>query len=275
MRFPRLMLAASGLATVALLGSSAAANAAATINGPFPNIGEAGYQIQSAVSFNEVRTTVHVPVGSSTSDFIALQQTVNGGKTYAIGLFDDGGNYILAGIEGITVNTATGVPLPVSVVAPHIVPLPTLGAPAGTPLFSNQTGGSYYIELHYSTREHLVQYIAGPTETDAAVLNVSPDLGFVFNEAFNAPAVETLNFGGVNLPVSTPQASFTRTGITEPAGYNAGGIAGTRVTFDYFALDEAEATGNGGPITIGNPATLLPSPALPGVGSAFGVITGA
>jgi hypothetical protein len=276
MRFPRLMLAASGLATVALLGSSAAANAAATINGPFPNIGEAGYQVQSAVQFNEVRATIHVPAGSTTSSFIALQQTVNGGKTYAIGLYADAaGNFILAVVEGITVNTATGVPLPVSVIAPHIIPLPTLGAPAGTPLFSNQTGGSYYVELHYSTKESLVQYIAGPTETDAAVLNVAPDLGFTFNEAFHAPAVETLNFGGINLPISTPQASFTRVGLTEPAGWNTGGIAGTRVTFDYFALDEAEATGNGGGITIGNPATLLPSPALPGVGSAFGVITGA
>jgi len=275
MRFPRLMLAASGLATVALLGSSAAANAAATINGPFYNIGEAGYQVQSAVSFNEVRTTIHIPAGSSTSSFIALQQTVNGGKTYAIGLFNDGGNYILAGIEGIVVNTATGVPLPVAVFAPHIVPLPTLGAPAGTPLFSNQTGGSYYVELHYSTKEHLVQYVAGPTETDAAVLNVAPDLGFVFNESFHAPAVETLNFGGVNLPVSAPQASFTRTGLTESAGSNVGGIAGTRVTFDFFALNEAEATEDGGSPTIGNLVTLLPSPALPGVGSAFGVITGA
>jgi len=275
MRFPRLMLAASGLATVALLGSSAAANAAATVNGPFPNIGEAGYQLQSAVSFNEVRTTVHVPVGSSTSDFIALQQNVNGGRTFAIGLINEGGNYFLAGIEGFSFNVATGVPLPAALVHPHIVLLPTLGAPAGTPLFSNQTGGSYYLELHYSTKEHLVQWVAGPTETDAAVLNVSPDQGFVFNDAFHAPAIETINFGGVNLPISTPQASFTRSGVTEPAGENVGGIAGTRVTFDFFALNEAEATGNGGPVTIGNPATLLPSPALPGVGSAFGVITGA
>src|SRR5580698_7535638 len=82
--------AAAGLLLMA--GSGAAANAAATVNGPFYNSGEAGYQVQSAVSFNEVRTTIHIPVGSSTSSFIALQQTVNGGKTYAIGLFNDGGN---------------------------------------------------------------------------------------------------------------------------------------------------------------------------------------
>lgn len=273
MRFPRLMLAASGLATVALLGSSAAANAAATVNGPFPNIGEAGYQIQSSVPFNEVRTTIHIPAGSSTSSFIALQQTVNGGETFAIGLLNIGGDYFLAGIKGISINTATGVPLPVALIRPRLVELPTLGAPAGTPLFSNQTGGSYYVELHYSTSRHLVQYVAGPTETDAATLNVS-GTSFFFDGIFNAPAIETLNFGGVNLPIATPQASFTRSGITEPAGHNVGGIAGTRITFDFFALDEAEATGNGGPVTIGNPATLKPSPALPGVGSAFGVITG-
>ena len=277
MRFPRLMLAAAGLATVALLGSSAAANAATaagTVNGPFFNIGEAGYQIQSAVPFNEVRTTIHIPAGSTTSSFIALQQSVNGGETFAIGLVNLGGNYFLAGIKGEQLNVATGVPLPVASFATHFVELPTLGAPAGTPLFSNQTGGSYYVELHYSTKEHLVQYVAGPTETDAATLNVS-GTQFHFDGTFNAPAIETLNFGGGTLPVSTPQASFTRSGITEPAGHNVGGIAGTRVTFDFFATNEAEATENGGPASIGNLVTLLPSPALPGVGSAFGIITGA
>ena len=63
--------------------------------------------------------------------------------------------------------------------------------------------------------------------------------------------------------------------MVEPCPERIGGIAGTRVTFDFFALNEAEATGDGGAPTIGNPVTLLPSPALPGVGSAFGVITGA
>jgi len=44
------------------------------------------------------------------------------------------------------------------------------------------------------------------------------------------------------------------------------------VTFDFFSLNEAEATENGGGVTINNHLTLFPSPALPGVGSAFGVI---
>jgi hypothetical protein len=267
------MLAASGLATVALLGSSVAANAAATINGPFYNIGEAGYQVQSQVNFNEVRTTVHIPAGSSTSSFIALQENVNGGATAVIGLENIGGNYYLYGATDLQLNVATGVPLPVAVLALHIQPLSSLGAPAGTPLFNSDTGGSYYLEVHYSTRHNLVQFVAGPTETDAATLSV----GHVFNieKQFHAPAIETLNFGGGLLPISTPQASFTRSGLTEPSGENIQTVGGARITFDAFPLNEAVATTHGGSPTIStNGITLLPSPALPGVGSAFGIVTG-
>ena len=274
MRFSRLMLAASGLATVALLGSTAAANAAATINGPFYNAGEAGYQIQSTVPFNEVRTTIHVPAGSTTSSFIDLQEGVNGGETFALGLIynPSDGNFYLKGLEGIALDGLnTGVPLPQNIIFPHLVPISTLGVPAGHPLFSSITGGSYYVELHYSTKNHVVQYVAGPAETDAATLNER----FSFTGTFNAPAIETLNFGGKFLPISTPEASFTRSGVTEPAGHNVGGIAGTRVTFDFFPLDEAVATITGGAPTIQNNAiTLEPSPALPGVGSAYGIVTG-
>jgi len=148
MRFSRLMLAASGLATVALLGSSVAANAA-TINGPFYNPGEAGYQVQSSVNFNEVRTTVHVDPGSSTSPFIALQSTVNGGATAIIGLENIGGNYFLYGATDVQLNVAAGVPLPAAVIAPQLQPLSSIGAPAGTPLFNSQSGGSFFIEVHY------------------------------------------------------------------------------------------------------------------------------
>jgi hypothetical protein len=275
-----LALAASGTA-----GAAATPNAtpdAGVINGPFYNQEEAGYQLQSTVNFNEVRETIHIPAGSSSSPFIDLAQTVNGGLTYAIGLVENpfSGNYYLEGIEGFSFDGLnTGVPLPTNIAFPHLVQLPTLGHPAGSPLFNTSTGGSYYVEVHYSTKEHLVQYVAGPTEDDAAVLNVGTT-GFLTHVIFNAPASETLSlanlfgFGGL-LPISTPQASFTRIGVTEPAGSNVGGIAGTRVTFDFFALDEAEATTHGGPPTIStNPPTLVPSPALPGPGSAYGIITG-
>ena len=69
--------------------------------------------------------------------------------------------------------------------------------------------------------------------------------------------METLNFGGVNLPISDP-AGLLHPVAASPSrlAHNVGGIAGTRMTFDFFALNEAEATGNGGPPTIGNPATL-------------------
>lgn len=273
MRFSRLMLAASGLATVALLGSSVAANAAATVNGPFYNIGEAGYQLQTSGNFNEVRTTVHVDPGSSTSPFIALQETVNGGATAVIGLENIGGNYFLYGATDLQLNVATGVPLPAAIIAPQLQPLSSLGAPAGTPLFNSQSGGSYFIEVHYSTRHNLVQFVAGPSETDAATLS----LGHVFNieKEFHAPAIETLNFGGGSLPISTPQVSFTRSGLTEPSAENFHTVGGARITFDAFALNEAVATTHGGAPTIShNGITLEPSPALPGVGSAFGIVTG-
>jgi len=273
MRFSRLMLAASGLATVALLGSSVAANAAATINGPFYNPGEAGYQVQSSVNFNEVRTTVHVDPGSSTSPFIALQSTVNGGATAIIGLENIGGNYFLYGATDVQLNVAAGVPLPAAVIAPQLQPLSSIGAPAGTPLFNSQSGGSFFIEVHYSTKHNLVQFVAGPSETNEATLAV----GHVFTESqqFHAPSIETLNFGGGSLPISTPQVSFTRSGLTEPSGENIKTVGGKRITFDAFPLNEAVATTHGGAPTIThNPITLVPSPALPGVGSAFGIVTG-
>jgi hypothetical protein len=282
MRFPRLMLAASGLATVALLGSTAAANAstaAGTVNGPFFNQAEAGYQIQSQVPFNEVRTTIHIPAGSESSPCAILQENVNGGATAAICLINVNGSYELWGTTGAQLNAQTGVPFPdLHAFRAALIPLATLGVPAGGTLFTSQTGGSYYVEAHYSTKRNLVQYVAGPTETDAATLGSA--FSFNFSGEFNAPAIETLNFlnifgGGKFLPISTPQASFTRSGITEPAGHNVGGIAGTRVTFDFFATNEAVATTHGGAPTIGtNPITLEPSPALPGVGSAFGIVTG-
>jgi hypothetical protein len=280
-------LAASGLAAFA---ASTPALAAGTVNGPFWNIGEAGYQIQSSVPFNEVRTTITIPAGSTTTSFVALVPTVNGdGQVYAIGLYFSGpsgqpatgisagcptpNSYCLESLPAFTApgGSQTGVPVAnPTVVNPHLVSLSTLGAPAGHPLFSSAMGGSYYVEAHYSTSRHLVQFVAGPNENDAATLAGS----WAFFKTFNAPAVETWNSSGLTLPVSTPQASFSRTGVTEPAGHNVGGIAGTRITFDFFATDEAEASSDGNAPTIGTHATLFPSPALPGVGSAFGVVTG-
>lgn len=283
MRFktPRFALAAAGMATLAVLGSAGSANAAA-INGPLYNTGLAGYQLQSSVSFNEVRTTISIPAGSVSSSFIDLQETVNGGKTFAIGLVVNpvSHNVYLMGLKGIALDgLSTGVPLPTNVIFPQLVPLPTLGHPAGSPLFTNITGGSYFVEIHYSTRKNLVQFVAGPSETDAATLNTT-GAGFLFNGAFNAPAVETLNFAslfgfGAALPISAPQASFSRTGLTEPGGENIKTVGGKRITFDAFPLNEAVATTHGQAPTIGtNPVTLEPSPALPGPGSAFGVATG-
>jgi hypothetical protein len=68
--------------------------------------------------------------------------------------------------------------------------------------------------------------------------------------------------------VHTALASWSRIGTTTWK-------SGTRVTFDNESLVLTEATefpGPGG--TIGNPTTMFPSPALPGVGSAWAEMSG-
>jgi hypothetical protein len=276
---------ASGISAAALIGgaglAAAAPASAAAINGPAYTKIESGYEIHSSAIFNQERATVCAAPGATTSAGLGLQDGVNGGMTIVLaevfepaGLNNGPAGYYLEAGQAIEANLVTGTPL-----ANHtdlnglkaqfgLHQIATLGAPIGTPLFTNITGGCYYLEVRQSTHLHLVNLVAGPNENDAATLGTV--FGGIFTN-FNAPFIGALNATGSALPVSHAEVTVTRNGITQPSGH---GLGGTRVTFDAFALDETEATDSGGSPTIGNPLTLINSPALPGTGSAFGVTTG-
>jgi hypothetical protein len=272
-----------GLALTAGQGAASASThmPAATINGPaWTNI-ESGYEIQSPAIFNQERATVCAAPGATTSPGLGLQDTVNGGMTIVLAeVFEPAGlnsgppGFYLEAGQAIETNHVTGTPLANFTTLAGLKAqfslhqVATLGAPIGTPLFTNITGGCYYLEVRESTHLHLVNLVAGPNENDAATL--ATVFGGIFTQ-FNAPFIGALNATGSALPVSHAEVTVTRNGITQPSGH---GLGGTRVTFDAFPLDETEATNTGGMPTIGNPITLKNSPALPGVGSGFGITTG-
>jgi hypothetical protein len=273
-------LAAAGLAAaaLALLGTAAGASAA-TVNGPFYSQHEAGYELNSSVRFNDERATFCIPAGSTSSVGLGLQETVNGGETVGLIVFyqpsgtPGQGSYYLEYGAASVVNAVTGTPLFSLELGGSFTEIASLSAPAGQPLFTNAQENCLYLEVRQSTEHGLVNLIEGPSETDAATLAT---IVHSVNATFNAPFIGVLNGNEQGLGSGAQQVSITRNGVTEPAGWNRGGIAGTRVTFDYFAADATEATLNGGPPTINpaNPLTLILSPALPGTGSAFGVVSG-
>lgn len=293
MRTTRLMLAASGLATVALLASSAAASAAAApkvINGPNITGHIAGYEISGdphghLVRFNEVRGTATFAPGSTTDAVWALQSTNNGGETYALrahfvpqgyseGAYGGGtapvsGWYLQVGCNKYTHNAQNGTFDPATM---SWFAVDSMQAQAGDPLFQVNTGGTIYGEVHQSTRTGVIAYITGVSET-----NNSPLLKTFSNifSTFNAPAVEGWNWAPSQLGLNSPQVQFSRVGVTEPAGSNVGGIAGTRITFDYFNVWQTLATAFGGAPTTTDPLALVTGPSFPVTGSSFGVVGGA
>jgi hypothetical protein len=290
MRTTRLMLAASGLATVALLSASGIANAAGVTNGP--NItgptthgtSIAGYELSSTVSFNEVRAIVNIPAGSKSDVDLALQQTVNGGYTTAIRLHLESFGALSGWVLQVANDPFFGSNDEVGTFNPGQIPgggafgwqnVGSIGGGAGDPLFFNNTGGTYYLEVHESTATHTIAYVAGPAETNAATL--SKEFNFNGHLNFSAPAVEASLPAAVapSLGLNSPQASFSRVGVTEPAGSNVGGVAGTRVTFDFFnQVQTLAALFGANPPSVANPLTLGTGPSLPGTGSAFGVLGG-
>jgi hypothetical protein len=281
------MLAASGLATVALLASSGIANAAGVVNGPnitgpgtVGNQSIAGYEISSTVPFNEVRAIVNIPAGSKSDVDLALQQTVNGGYTTAIRLHLENFGALSGWVLQVANDPFFGDNHEVGTFDPAQIPnfawfdVGSIGGGAGSPLFFNNTGGTYYLEVHESTATHTIAYVAGPSETNAATLAKTFNFNGRLN--FSAPAVEG-SVGAATaatLGLNAPQVSFSRVGVTEPAGHNVGGVAGTRITFDFFNTVQSLATLFGTAPSVANPLTLVTGPSLPGTGSAFGVMGG-
>jgi hypothetical protein len=285
------MLAASGLATVALLASSAAANAAVkpkVVNGPNISAHVAGYEINSQVRFNEVRGTATIPAGSTTDALWALQSTINGGVTVAlrahfvaqgsfeghisqpgVANFAPQSGWYLQVAEGDLANAQSGT---FGGTGLDWFAVPTMGVAAGQPLFQVNTGGTVYGEVHQSTSTGQIAFVSGPTETNNATLAK----GFSgFFQTFNAPVIEGWNAAPSQLGLNSPQVAFTRDGVTEPAGSNVGGVAGTRVTLDYFNLVQTLATAFGGAPTTTDPLALVTGQSLPQTSSDFTVVGGA
>jgi hypothetical protein len=271
MRTTRLMLAASGLATVALLGSSAAAYAASpkVTNGPNYTTHVAGYELASGdVQFNQVRATAHITAGDTTDPVLALQSTVNGGITYAIRLHLVGGSFVLQAASDFVNNAQTGTFDPAS------IPSGAWFDVAGGPSIADNLGGSAYLEVRESTGGHVINIVAGPSETDTATLTFH--WSFTGKLPLYAPAVEGWNPDAAALGLNEPEINFTRVGVTTPAGVNPDGIkAGQRITFDFFNVDETLATLFGGGPGVANPLTLVTGPALPQTSSDFGLVGGA
>jgi hypothetical protein len=292
MRTTRLMLAASGLATVALLASSAAANAAAApkaINGPNITGHVAGYEISGdphghLVRFNEVRGTATFAPGSTSDAVWALQSTNNGGETYALrahfvfqghnegaiggGIASVSGWYLQAGV-GFPHNAQNGTFDPTTVTW---FAVDSMQAEAGDALFQVNTGGTVYGEVHQSTHTGVIAFVTGVSETNNSTL--AKTFGGIFS-TFNAPAVEGWNAAPSQLGLNSPQVQFSRVGVTEPAGSNVGGTAGTRITFDYFNVWQTLATAFGGAPTTTDPLALVTGPSFPVTSSSFGVVGGA
>jgi hypothetical protein len=273
--------AVAGLALTAASAAGASTSApvkpAASINGPNYNPIEVGYQQHGSIQKNQMRGTVTIPAGSKVSQFLGLQENVNGGQTFALGLLYNpfqpaskgGPGYELVALHGVLNNFATGTPLG-NVSAPAgFQTVATLGTPAGHTLFSAQTGGSYYLEVRLSTLHNTMNYVAGPNENDAATLSF--DVTGITADGFAAPFVEGIDFFSFNLPPSTTLASWSRMGTTTFRN-------GTRVTFDNESLDQTDSLEAcfivGCQPSIANHVTMFPSPALPGVGSAWSEMSG-
>jgi hypothetical protein len=244
----RVLAGAAAVVTLAGIGLGTAASAnASVVNGPTSNIiAEAGFQVSGTVPVNEVRTNVTVAPGSTSDAAVVLETNTNGGNEYVTGLRNESGEYFLAAAvaHGVT-NPVTGAPA-MSGLTWHNVP--TINSPTGA-LFPSATGGTFTIELHYSTHLHTVVVVAGQTENNVASLDTFTGV----HATFTAPAVEGVNTAPAG---ARTDLFFNRNGLTEPAGSNVGGIAGTRVTLDFFNLDQTQGVA-GSHVNLG--ASALPA----------------
>lgn len=233
----------------------------------------AGYQVfgNGLDHFNEVRGTVNLPASEANTvpagaiaDGVVLQARVNGGETAGLAfVYDSANSDCLANqweLEaGYAIQNAPG-PIELS----HLHPLSNLSAGAA-PVCANG-GTSAYLEIHLSTKDHILSYLEGPSEYGNYSDLVDIPWGF---GTFQAPAVGTDVTSGADaqdLADPSTQATWSRVGLTQEAGFGKGGV---RVTLNGFSLQDIESTLNGNAPTESNPITLSPSGF--GTGSAFTV----
>ena len=247
----RLLVSAAGLAALTgslLMGVSSAG--AATVTGPAFTQDLAGYQVNGngSTAYNEVRGTVQIPAGSTSNAAIYLQENAfSGGLTAELALVK-GGNGCLANQWGLEAGVGSNA-------APGPLTLVSLTTPVPDHSCIN-AGGSEYLEVHYSTLLRQVVFVAGPNEFgDTNVLNTVQLYGL---HIFHSPAVGVHYTALPALPtVSTPQASFTRDGLTRllsPAARRGG--TNDRLNLASQSTLEVEATPSGAAPTVSNPVFL-------------------
>jgi hypothetical protein len=134
-----------------------------------------------------------------------------------------------------------------------------------------------YTEAHWSTSTNTLAVVASPfngSESDQTTVALYP-CAFYSTTTFLDAGIGVDASNGTdagNVPLGTI-FGYTRNGLTEPAGFNHGGKAGSRIPFDLFPTVDFEATTLGGAPSSGNLPTLVPSH-LPAVSSDFTVTAG-
>ncbi len=127
-------------------------------------------------------------------------------------------------------------------------------------------GAPVYLEIHYSTKTHVLTFLAGREQAPVARASVAGVQG-----TFSAPAAEVTSLppGAQFLPAHVTQALFTRVGVTEllqPANPSS---PTKRLTLAAESLGETLATTSGLPPTVNDEVTFAPSSL--GAGSQFSV----
>jgi hypothetical protein len=270
--------------------TAAAANAAPAAPRPNVVVGTnyqsnlAGYQVfgNGSQKYNEVRGTVTLPAsenstvaGGTVAIGMIMQEDVNGGQTAGMGFVYNAkalDSSITCSSTQWTLMAGTAFDNPIGP-----IPLDDLDAllndsavPVGSPDYICLNGGqSYYLEIHYSTHDHTVAFLAGPNEfNDVSQLLTVQCRAF---DGFENPAIGTFVDSGLeDLTDGSVQGSWTRDGLTQPAGFNTKfGKAGARIPFAYPSTQLVESTVSGGAPTPGNVLTLFPSAF--GTGASFSV----
>lgn len=255
----------AGLASAAvILGLALPATAGTVTVAATQNL--AGYQVagNGLRAYNDVRATFTEAAASTSNAAVYLQESATtGGFTAELALVRN--TAACPGATAYQVEAGTG-----TVAQPGPLPAAALStAPLGGTVICVAAGQPFYLEVHYSTFLRTAAFVGGVNEfTNTNTLGQVP-VGF---HVFRAPALGAHYTALPVLPVvSTPQISLTRVGLTlllDPAARRGG--TNSRITFASQSLTEVVATLTGGPVTIGNPAYLVPSATF-GPGSSFAV----
>jgi hypothetical protein len=243
---------AAGAAVALSVGSAVPANAG-VFGAPSFSATTTGYQVTpgtgSAQAFNDVRATVTFPfITGARSQVNLLLQAANGaGAAAELSLVYDGG----------TSNEWT---------------LKWGYSPTGRPRLSaaipltQVTNSPFYLEIHYSTKSHVLAFLAGRENAPAARAQVSGVHG-----TFSSPAVEvaSLTQRADTLPAGALQATMTRIGITQLLRPASPSSPTRRLSFGAELLHQVVATKSGHMAVPGNPVTLSSSEL--GAGSRFSI----